>query len=208
MFRSYSKKELETLASRSNIKSFKKNTIVIMDDDNTKSLYFILEGAARVYRENELGKEVTLNELKQGDFFGELAWLSDNCRTASVITKKACKLLIIQASDFNKFYLENPNIAQSIISKLAQQISSLSRHLEAVVLGDIHHRVIWALRNYSIKDQYNNYKSTVTHRELANLIGSSRESVSRAIHDLKLNGDIKLENNTIYLNNSLVKLDS
>ena len=199
MFRGFSKNILEPLAARSSIKTFKKNTIVIMDEDDTKSIYFILQGTVRVFRENGHGKEVTLNELSQGDFFGELAWLSENCRTASVVTRQTCKLLVIQASDFEIFYSENPEIAQSIISKLANQISTLSSHLEAVVLGDIHQRVIWALTNYAVKDQNDNYVSTATHRELANLIGSSRESVSRTIQDLKLNGHVKLKNNSIYL---------
>ena len=199
MFCRFSKKALEPLATRSSIKTFKKNTIVIMDDDNTKSIYFILQGSVRVFRENGQGKEVTLNELSQGDIFGELAWLSENCRTASVVTRQACKLLIIQASDFELFYSKNPEIAQSIISKLAKQISTLSNHLEAVVLGNIHQRVIWALTNYAVKDQDDVYVSTATHRELANLIGSSRESVSRAIQELKLNGHVVLKNNSIYI---------
>ncbi len=201
IFRHFSSDSLEPLAARSSIKSFKKNTIVIMDDDDTKSVYFILQGSVRVFRENGLGKEVTLNELKEDDFFGELAWLSENCRTASVVTRQACKLLVIQARDFELFYSMHPEIARAIMFKLAKQVSNLSSHLEAVVLGDIHQRVIWALTNYAEKDQEDNYVSTATHRELANLIGSSRESVSRAIQDLKINGRIMLKNKAIYIQN-------
>ena len=77
---------------------------------------------------------------------GELAWLSKNTRSASVIIKQACKLLIIPVRDLQKFYVEHSEVAQAITAKLAEQVSRLSVHLQTVVLGDINQRVMWALK--------------------------------------------------------------
>ena len=199
IFRSYSDKELQPLISSSSVKSIRKNTIVILESDEAQSVYFILQGSMRVFRENGRGREVTLNELSHGDLFGELAWFSNNARSASVITKKQSKLLVIQAKDFEKFYLQHPEISHAIALKYADQISELSTHLEKIALEDIQQRVMWALHSYASVDNDNALVSSATHKELANLIGSSRESVSRAIQELKQDGYIKLKNRSICL---------
>ncbi len=198
MLRHYSEKDLEPLISKSSIKSIRKNTIVILESDEAQSVYFILQGAVRVFRENGRGREMTLNELGKGDLFGELAWFSKNARSASVITKQQSKLLVIQAKDFESFYRQHPEIPHAMALKCADQISVLSRHLEAVTLEDIQQRVMWVLRSYASVDD-NALVSSATHKELANLLGSSRESVSRAIQELKLSGHIKLKHKSICL---------
>ncbi|MFK7794249.1 MAG: Crp/Fnr family transcriptional regulator [Gammaproteobacteria bacterium] len=203
MFRRYSEIELAPLISKSSIKSIRKNTIVILESDEAQSVYFVLQGTVRVFRENGRGREVTLNELGPGDLFGELAWFSKNSRSASVITKQQSKLLVIQAKDFESFYLRHPEISHVIALKYADQISILSKHLETIALEDIQQRVMWALRSYALVDEDNALVSSATHKELANLIGSSRESVSRAIQELKLSGHIELKQKTICLTESV-----
>lgn len=199
-FSDYSEQDLSSLITTSIIKTLRKNTIIIHESDIAHSLYFILQGSVRVYSENARGKEVTLNELGVGEMFGELAWLSNNKRSASVITKQQVKLLIIQASEFEKFYFDHPETSKSIVSKYAAQISQLSEHLETIVLENIEEKVIWAIKSYAIKSDADTWIASVTHKELANLIGASRESVSRAIQDLKASGQISLVGKSICLN--------
>ena len=201
LFRGCEILDLEALAEKSSIRTFRKNTIVILEDEEAHSVYFILQGSVRVFRENGRGKEITLNELVEGEFFGELAWISKNSRSASVITKQDSKLLIIQAKDFERFYLENPTVSHAIAHKFATQISVLSQHLEAVALDDIRQRVMWALQSYAMLNEDNKLVTSVTHKELANLIGTSRESVSRAIQELKASGHIKQDDKDISLGN-------
>jgi len=199
-FSNYSEQDLSPLITTSIIKTFRKNTIIIHESDIAHSLYFILQGSVRVYSENARGKEVTLNELSVGEMFGELAWLSNNKRSASAITKQQVKLLIIQSGEFEKFYFEHPETSKSIVSKYVTQILQLSEHLETVVLENIQERVIWAIKSYAVKSDADTWTASVTHKELANLIGASRESVSRAIQDLKASGQISIEGKSIYLN--------
>jgi len=77
--------------------------------------------------------------------------------------------------------------------------ASMSHHLKIIALGRINERVYWALERYSNTDEDLSISSRVTHKELANLIGCSRESVSRALQELKEQGIIVIDGNKITL---------
>jgi len=195
-------KTLTALSKKCHIKNARKNTIVIMENDTSQSMFFILSGSVRAFQENEYGKEITLNELKEGQLFGELAWLCERPRCASIITNQDSKFLVINNSDLNNFFLEQPELMKNILLKLANQVASLSRHIETITLNSIQKKVMWAISTYGEKNNDNRLICKATHKDLANLIGSSRESVSRAIQELKSNGDIDARENVIYLNKS------
>lgn len=167
-----------------------------MDGDILQSVYFILKGTVRVFKENQQGKEVTLYKLGQGESFGEIAWLNDGRQFASVITKEPCNILTIQHADFSQFYEDHPDFMHCIATRLSTEIENISQHLKEIALGSIHQRVLWALRS-NVKE----IAAFATHRELASLIGCSRESVSRTIQDLKKSGDVILDGDIIYLQN-------
>ena len=200
-FKRYSVECLQPLAKRSSILALRKNTIICMDGDILQSIYFILKGKVRVFKENQQGKEVTLYELGQGESFGETAWLNGCRQFASVITKEPCNVLTIQHSDFSQFYQEHPDFMHCIATRLSEEIENISQHLKEIALGSIHHRVLWALRSNAKEVAGQQIANFSTHRELASLIGCSRESVSRTIQDLKKSGDVVLDGDIIYLQN-------
>ena len=200
-FKRYRVECLQPLAKRSSIRALRKNTIICMDGDILQSIYFILKGKVRVFKENQQGKEVTLYELGQGESFGETAWLNGGRQFASVITKEPCNVLTIQHSDFSQFYQEHPDFMHCIATRLSEEIENISQHLKEIALGSIHHRVLWALRSNAKEVAGQQIANFSTHRELASLIGCSRESVSRTIQDLKKSGDVVLDGDIIYLQN-------
>ena len=174
-FKRYSVECLQPLAKRSSIRALRKNTIICMDGDILQSIYFILKGKVRVFKENQQGKEVTLYELGQGESFGETAWLNGGRQFASVITKEPCNVLTIQHSDFSQFYQEHPDFMHCIATRLSEEIENISQHLKEIALGSIHHRVLWALRSNAKEVAGQQIANFSTHRELASLIGCSRE---------------------------------
>ena len=203
LFNACSREILDELTSKSVIRSVHKNTILIMEGDIPHSIYFLLEGAARVFCENKYGKEITLQELGAGDSFGKLASLYKHPSLASVITKSECKILIIHAADFEKLYNNRSELTEVLSQQWANKIARLSHHLKVITLESINQRVYWALERYSKLDERLVRVSRATHKELANLIGCSRESVSRALQELKESGQIKIEGNLVILCSSL-----
>jgi len=88
-----------------------------------------------------------------------------------------------------------------IATRLSTEIENISQHLKEIALGSIHQRVLWALRSNVKEIAGKKIAAFATHRELASLIGCSRESVSRTIQDLKKSGDVILDGDIIYLQN-------
>ena len=203
-FLEFNQEELATLSSKARIKSYAKNTIILTEGDESKSVYYLLEGEVRAYIENEQGKEVTLNEIIEGDSFGELALLCNAPRTASIIAQTKCKVLIINQNDFIDFYSHNPKAAQKIVFSLASTIKKLTRDLENFALNNVHRRVVRTLLDHSTDIDGHKVVKDLTHKDIANLVASSRETVSRVIHDLKRDGYIQIKDGSINLKDSVL----
>lgn len=201
LFLEFDKDELRPLSEKARIKHYAKNTIILTEGDESKSIYFILEGSVRAYIENEQGKELTLNEMSEGESFGELALLCDTPRTASVIALSKCKVLIINHNDFIDFYSHNSKAAQKIVSTMARTIKKLTSELENFALNNVHRRVERTLLNHAINDHGRKVVKGLTHKDIANLVASSRETVSRVMQDLKRDGYIQIKNGDIDIKN-------
>ncbi len=203
-FLEFSKEELEPLSKKLRIKNYAKNTIILTEGDESTSVYFILEGSVRVYIENEQGREVTLNEINEGETFGELALFCNTPRTASILAKNKCKVLLINKNDFIEFYSNNPKAAQKIVLSMATTIKKLTKDLENFALNNVHRRVVRALLDHSINIDGRRIVKGLTHKDIANLVASSRETVSRVIHDLKKDGLIQVKNGKINIKESAI----
>ena len=201
-FLEFSKEDLEPLSNKLRIKNYAKNTIILTEGDESTSVYFILEGSVRVYIENNQGKEVTLNQIDEGETFGELALFCNTPRTASVIAKDKCKVLIVNKNDFIEFYSNNPKAAQKVVLTMATTIKKLTKDLENFALNNVHRRVVRALLDHSINIDGRRVVKSLTHKDIANLVASSRETVSRVIHDLKRDGFLQIKNGKINIEES------
>jgi len=100
IFSELSQPELEVLENHMITRTFRKNTVVINEGDEAKSLYIILSGKVKVFLSNADGKEIIINTQGTGDHFGELALLDDAPRSASVMTTDKSVIGVISKIDF------------------------------------------------------------------------------------------------------------
>ena len=100
MFSELAPNDANLLTEHSHTRSYPANTILINEGDQTDSLYVILDGEVKVYASDESGKEVILNILRAGEYFGELALVDDAPRSASVMTLTPVKVMMISKADF------------------------------------------------------------------------------------------------------------
>lgn len=196
-FSGFDNSELSNMAESIIVRSYKKNVIVFNENDESTSIYFVLSGSLKVYLDNENGKEVILNKISEGESFGELALFCDSPRTATVATITSSKLLIISKSAFVEFYTNNTKAAQNIIKILANGIRKITKDVESFALGSVQERVLRALHDHAIDVGGRSVVNNLTHREIANLVASSRETVTRALRDLKKEGLIQLNEGSI-----------
>jgi len=204
MFSDLEDDELQTIESHAASKSYPKNSIIINEGDDTNSLYIILSGKVKAFLSNEDGKEVILTILKEGDYFGELSILDSAPRSASIMTMEPCKFSIISKEDFDKVMDQHPDIARKLVAELSSTIRRLTDSVRNLALMDVYGRVARTLLDMAEeKDGLKVIDQKLTHQDIAKMIGSSREMVSRIMKDLQKGGYITPESKRIVINEKL-----
>ena len=203
LFSGLSPQELGTIESHGVIRSHRKNTIIIHKGDENDSLYLILAGKVKVFVADESGKEVILNTQETGDHVGELALVREAPRTSSVMTLEDSKFLVLSKAAFRQCLSRHPNIAFNLIGSLAERISALSDNVSSLALLDVYGRVAKVLTERSTQQDGKRVTQRLTQQEIANMIGASREMVSKIFKDLKVGGYISVDGQRVVLHRAL-----
>ncbi len=205
IFDGLSQQELEALSASTVIRSYPKNTVIINENDHADSLYIIESGRVKVYCSDKNGKEFIMNTLTAEDYFGELALLDDDKRSASVRTMEKSSFCIIYKEDFNKVLEQHPNIARTLIRNLTRRVRKLTKDVKALALQDVYGRVTNVLTTLS--DQREDGSAIIpeklTQQDIADRVGASREMVARILKDLTIGEYISFEDRNIILNGKL-----
>lgn len=196
---------LEAISSHAITKTVPKNTIVISEGDESSSLYVILNGKVKVYLSEEKGREVILDILGPGEFFGELAMMDSGRRSASVMTMEPSQFLIISREDFRACLSGNPKVALRLLQVMAKRLRATSETVRNLALHDVYERVSILLRTMASDDpggeQIIDHK--LTYQDIANLVGASREMVGRIMRELIAGGYITMDNKTVTIKKRL-----
>ena len=204
LFSGLSETDMAAVSSLVVTRSFPKNTLVICEGDTSDSLYVVLSGKVKVYLSDEEGKEVTLNMQGAGEYFGELAILDEAPRSASVMTVEDTKLAVLSKAAFEKCMEQHATIALVVMRGLACRLRELTENVRSLALMDVYGRVARLLLEMSEEVNGKNViRQRLTQRDIASMVGASREMVSRILRDLSIGGYITIENKIITLNERL-----
>jgi len=204
LFEGMPEEDLNQISNLATVRSFPRNTVIISEGDNSDSMYMVLAGKVKVYLSDDEGKEIIINILKEGDYFGELALLDDAPRSASVMTLEDCKFAILSKHAFDECLKSNPAIALQVIRGLSARLRYLTENVKSLALMDVYGRVARTLLEMS--EDHNGVQvisQKLTQRDIANMVGASREMVSRILKDLSVGGYITIENKSITINEKL-----
>ncbi|HYA19759.1 MAG TPA: Crp/Fnr family transcriptional regulator [Burkholderiales bacterium] len=200
LFAGLSDDEIRLLESHSFTKTFPKNTVLVTEDDHTDSFYVILSGKVKIYVSDQAGKEVVLGTYGAGDYFGEMV-LDEGPRSASVMTLEPSSFAIISKAEINTLIERHPEMAIHIMKKVIQRARILTENVKSLALLDVYGRVARLL--LSLATDLNGelvIAENLTHQDLANRVGASREMISRILKDLSLGGYITVEGRKIIIN--------
>lgn len=179
-------------------KTYSKKNIVFHEGDYGDALYVIKSGRIKIAKVAIDGREKTLTILKAGDFFGEMAIFDDMPRSATAeAMDHDVRLLSMSKSDFEHLILSNPSIAIRIMKDLTRRIRQVNEQVQDLAFKDVHGRVASTIFNLlkAEKDATKNQGVSslkMTHQDLANMVGSSRETVTRALNRLQDEGVISI----------------
>lgn len=205
IFSGLSDQELDALAGVCVTRSYAKNTIIINENDFADSLYIIDSGKVKVYCSDKSGKEFIMNTMEAGEYFGELALLDDDKRSASVRTMDKSNFSIIYKEDFNRLMDEHPNIARTLIRNLTKRVRILTEKVKSLALQDVYGRVAKVLTSLAVprEDEKFIIEDKLTQQDIADRVGASREMVARILKDLTVGDYISFEDRRIVINGKL-----
>ncbi len=204
LFSALGQDDLEAIAKQAVTKTFPKGNIVINEGDHTDSLYVILSGKVKVFLTDESHKEVIVDIQRPGDYFGELALLDEAPRSASVMTMEPCTFLIVSRSAFDRYLTHNPKVALNVMRGLAGRLRATTENVRSLALLDVYGRIARTLLQLAHREgEENVIDEKLTHQDLANMVGASREMVSRIMADLARGGYIKVEGKSIIVKEKL-----
>lgn len=192
------------LANVVSTRQYPKNTLILSSGDKTDSLYIIISGNVKVGITDDDGKEVILSFLGPGDFFGEMALIDDYPRSADIVTREPCELMIIEQGDFKKCLAMSSALSMQIMLALVSRLRDADRKIESLALVNVYGRVAQVLLESAEQvDGVLAINRKLSRQDIAKLVGASREMVTRVMRDLVDGGYIRTEPKRIVLSHKL-----
>lgn len=204
LFKELTPQEVEELDRIARMVSVKKNEAIYYPGDPSRGVYILKSGRVKISRLSKGGREVTVALLKPGEVFGELEILSDTSREDLAMALDDSQLCVIQKELFLSMVRQKPEICFSVTKLIGTRMGRIESLVENLVFRDVHSRLAYLLvdlsKNYGKRmPEGIRLEVKLTQQEIANLIGSSRETVSSVLGELKNEGLIICENRQITL---------
>ncbi len=188
---------LQQVAQQAVVRTFPKNAIVVTEGDESDSLYVLVSGRAKVFVSDADGKEVQLNQLGTGEYFGEVT-LDGGLRSASVMALEDCRCAVLRRAELAGFMSEHPDFALHVIRKLAHRVRSLTDSVRDLAFIDVYGRVARLLLELAEEtDGRMVIEERLTQKDIAARVGASREMVSRIFSELTEGGYLRKEDGRI-----------
>jgi CRP-like cAMP-binding protein len=202
IFSELSDADITSLAKLSSRRRYPKDTVVFFENEEGDTFFMILEGRIKVTILGDDGREVILSMLATGDFFGEMALLDNEPRSATAIAVEETELLSLHRTDFQSVLTDNRSITTALIKILTARLRRANHQISTLALLDVYGRVARVIVDMAreegrrLRDGRIAFRRA-THQEIANRIGTTRETVTRMLKDLERQGLIHIEGKEI-----------
>lgn len=195
LFGGLAARELEAIAKRCRWRRFARDEQIVRAEDDTKEVYFIVEGSVRAEVYSGSGRAVTFRDLGPGDVFGELSAIDRQPRSANIVALSDVTIASVSADEFWRLLREYPAIAEATLHRLSALVRSLSDRVvefsTLAVRNRIHAELLRLAGEHMTSDNSALIKPFPTHSEIANRISTHREAVSRELSELTRSGIVE-----------------
>jgi CRP/FNR family cyclic AMP-dependent transcriptional regulator len=193
---------LADLARRLWHKQAEAGSVIVSQEEPGDQLFLISSGKVKVVLYGETGREIILSMLGGGDFFGEMALLDRQPRSANVVAVEDSELLALDRDAFQNHLSTHPSTALAILAEMSRRLRHADEVIGNLALLDVYARVARAIRDLAQKqgEQAEGgllIRERPTQQEMAGLIGTSRETVSRALNDFTRRGLLEMSGKQI-----------
>jgi len=181
---------------------YAKDTLLFSEGMSGDGLYLVVSGRVRLFTSYGLGDEFTISIQSNGCLFGEVSVISGFKRSASAIVVEKCRLLFLESALYREWIDKNPSFMEEVVTGLARRLVSTTKEARSLALENVRQRVIRFLLKCAEEQLSSNFNDSTefpvhlengfSHQELASMIGSSREMVSKTLSSLAKEGFISL----------------
>ncbi len=183
---------------------YKKDNMVLIEEEVGSTMFVILNGRVKISRISDEGREVILSILVDGDFFGEMAILDGQTRSANAVTLEDTELLIIRRENFLQMLHSYPQVAINLLKELAHRLRRSDAQIKSLSLQNALGKVGSTLLRIAddsgiIKQGRVEISQLPPQQDLANMAGTSRETISRVIKSLGQLGYVKKEGSKLII---------
>ena len=206
IFSDLSPADLNKIAERMIQRTYTKGQMILLEDDLGQTFFVIAEGSVKITRLSDDGREVILAMLGESDFFGEMSLLDGAGRSANVVALESSEVLTLARNDFLEILEEYPKISISFLEELTQRIRKSDQQIESLSLNDVEQRIGITLIRLaeelgSIKRGTVKINNLPYQQDIANMAGTSRETVSRTFKLLEEKGLVAREGRKLTIHN-------
>ena len=207
--------EMERLASLSTMCEFKKGAAIYLLDEPSEHVYLLKEGTIKISRLGQDGQEIILDIIAPGEIFGEMALLGEDSRTTMAEAAEDSLICSIRKSDFFNFFSAGNDLAFKVLKLVGLKRVEIETRLEELAYCTVSERIASLLlrmaKRHGVKEERGvKIRPRLTHRDIAFLVGATRETVTEQLNEMKAKGliDTSFMSITIRDLESLRKLTS
>tara|TARA_Y100000817_G_scaffold259869_1_gene213916 strand:+ start:705 stop:1385 length:681 start_codon:yes stop_codon:yes gene_type:complete len=205
IFSDLSDSDLKKISEKMISRLYEKGKMILLEQSQGETFFIIISGVVKVTRLSDDGREVILAILGESDFFGEMSLLDGEGRSANIVANEQSEVVTLSRSDFLDCLQKYPKIAIALLEELAVRLRKSDQHIESLSLSDSEQRIGITLIRLAeelgtIKQGDVNVKNLPYQQDIANMAGTSRETVSRTLKLLETKNLLKRDgrNLTIY----------
>ncbi len=198
LFADLSPEQLSPLVGVLERRTYRKGQVILRQGEEGDSLFVVVSGRVRIYTLSLDGHELSVWICDSGDFFGEMALLNGEPRSASAEAMEPTELLVLHRRAFHSHLLSNPAAALRIIETLSERLRRVTESAEALMSLNVHQRI--ARRLLELVDRYGVEQPDgvlidldLSQEAFASLVGTTRESANRALSHLREQGIVQID---------------
>jgi CRP-like cAMP-binding protein len=203
IFRGLDREALGQLCQYAKTRKYRKGAVVFSKGDPGDRLLAVMSGTVKIGISGPNGRSTVFNMVRDGELFGEIAFLDGSSRTADATANTACEILAIDKRDMLPFMQAQPLLLMRFVELLCERLRWVSEHVEQIGLPDLQARLAKTLVRLGERDPAfaTSGKIAITQQELSEMIGMSRESINRQLRAWVAQGWVRLGHGAIVVLN-------
>lgn len=205
LFGDLNDEDLNKILKLCKIKHYHTHNIILFEEDLGDMLFFIIKGKVQISRTNEAGKEIILSIIKENDYFGEMSILDGKTRSANAVALSDASVFIINKKDFYFILEEYPKVAIRLLKNLTSRLRKADQLIASLSLNNAENKICNTILSIAEDSGINKNGSVIINKMpsqqiIANMSGTSRETVSRMLSKLKTKKLINTKNHKLVIN--------